>query len=309
MEVKKLLIKGNPLLSLANTIDWNYVYNVPTVNITSNDHTHDDRYYRISDVRARIDSATSAINDLTEKVDLLNETTGISLDSSDASFYLPSESTSFTNGFTISLGIIMKSTTLGIIFNKEESYELQITPDGYLSYALQQDGETLNWNWIYTGIKLQVNARHKITFCYDGVNTRVTIYIDGGLFYDSDITTEFGTASTIGAYKTTDNGLTKTTTEVPIPTSLAQVTDDLKFGLRSSNGYPLTGSLFDTIVLYDRFLSSDEVKSVLSLAENKISTIPNLVAYYNFEGTSPLLDKSTHGVVAKTTGSISYKIL
>jgi len=298
MKVQQLKINNKNLLREDGTIDWFDVYNVPIVSITNNNHTHDDRYYRISEVNSRISSATTAIEDLIEKVDLLNETTGISLNSNDASISIPASNTSFSTAFTISVGVITpEPENASIIFNKEDSYELQISTSGYLSYAMHDDS---SWAWIYTGIKISFNKRHIITFVYDGNNNKVLIYINGGLIYDSTIN---------GSYLTNSPYDTPTSTVINIPSTLAINNNPLLFGLRSNNAEPLINGKFDTILIYNKALSSSEVKTILTVRENNISNISNLIAYYNFEGTSPLTDKSGNNITASTTGSVSYVVL
>jgi len=71
MDILKLEINKQIILDEANKIDWGKVKNTPLINITSNAHTHDDRYYRQSDVDSRINSLSLAIADLEEKVNNL----------------------------------------------------------------------------------------------------------------------------------------------------------------------------------------------------------------------------------------------
>jgi len=71
MDVLKLEINKQTILDEANNIDWSKVKNTPSIIITSNTHTHDDRYYRQSDVDSRINSLSLAIADLEEKINNL----------------------------------------------------------------------------------------------------------------------------------------------------------------------------------------------------------------------------------------------
>jgi len=298
MTVKTFEINGVAVVRADGTIDWDKVYNVPVVNNTDNNHTHGDRYYTIAEVLSRISSATDAIDDLIEKVDLLNETTGILLSSSDATVFAPSANTSFTTGYTISFGVVYQTSLVPtIFFNKENSYEIQVSPDGWLSYATAGTGVS-SWAWIWTGIQVPPNERHKVTMCYDGPGARIHIYLDGGLAYDSAVHGTFsGTAET------------PSTTVNVIPSSLLQVSDPLRFGLRGNNGQSLLNGKFDTILCYNRFLAKEDVKKVLSAQEGKLPAVAGLVLYYDFEGITPLADKSGNGITASTLGTVSYVVL
>ena len=68
MIVKELKINNSDVLDDTGKIDWIKVKNTPTINITSNAHTHDDRYYQKPDVDSRINSLNSAVNDLDGRV-------------------------------------------------------------------------------------------------------------------------------------------------------------------------------------------------------------------------------------------------
>lgn len=71
MRVLELKVNGSLLLDLTNKIDWGIVKNTPSIVITSNAHTHGDRYYTQSEVTARINSLSVAIDGLTAKVNAL----------------------------------------------------------------------------------------------------------------------------------------------------------------------------------------------------------------------------------------------
>ena len=49
--------------------DWGKVYGTPVANITSNSHTHWDRYYSKNDVDLRVSSLEKSLNSLQEKID------------------------------------------------------------------------------------------------------------------------------------------------------------------------------------------------------------------------------------------------
>jgi len=68
MLVLTLEMNEQELVNDVGDIDWGYVKNAPTVNITNNNHDHTDRYYTKSDVDSRITSLTAAVNGLDEKI-------------------------------------------------------------------------------------------------------------------------------------------------------------------------------------------------------------------------------------------------
>ncbi len=68
MTVIELEIAGSSIMNEVGDIDWGIVVNTPNIEITSNDHSHDDRYYTQPDVNARISSLTTAVDDLEIKV-------------------------------------------------------------------------------------------------------------------------------------------------------------------------------------------------------------------------------------------------
>jgi len=71
MIVLELEISGQSIVSEAGDIDWGIVKNTPHINITDNNHSHNDRYYTHSEVDSRISSLTTAIDGLEEKVNNL----------------------------------------------------------------------------------------------------------------------------------------------------------------------------------------------------------------------------------------------
>ena len=68
MQVKTFEINGIEIVDSGGRVDWNYVVETPRVIITSNAHTHADRYYVKSEVDLRITSLQKALNSLQEKV-------------------------------------------------------------------------------------------------------------------------------------------------------------------------------------------------------------------------------------------------
>ncbi len=68
MQVKTFEINGIEIVDSGGRVDWNYVIETPKITITSNAHTHNDRYYVKSEVDLRITSLQKALNSLQEKV-------------------------------------------------------------------------------------------------------------------------------------------------------------------------------------------------------------------------------------------------
>jgi VCBS repeat-containing protein len=162
-----------------------------------------------------------------------------------------------SDGFTISQKIHV--TGAGMVFNKESTYEVAIENDGSVRYALRaSDGS--GWIWNDTGVDIAFNTDMVLTMVYDGATQTLKTYIDGQLFAVS-----------------TQN----------VPTSLYSTTNELLFGERGSNNQPLEGT-FDDIRIYDRALSGAEVAAI-----GNVTT--GLQAYYDFETSNALTDKSGNG--------------
>lgn len=68
MTVIELNIAGSTIMNEVGDIDWGIVVNTPNISITSNAHSHDDRYYTQAEVNSRITSLTTAVDDLEVKV-------------------------------------------------------------------------------------------------------------------------------------------------------------------------------------------------------------------------------------------------
>lgn len=68
MVIIELNIAGSQIMNEVGDIDWGIVNNTPTISITDNAHSHDDRYYIRADVDSRISSLTTAVDDLEIKV-------------------------------------------------------------------------------------------------------------------------------------------------------------------------------------------------------------------------------------------------
>lgn len=68
MQVKTFEINGVEIIDSGGRVDWNHVIETPSETITSNDHTHADRYYVKSEVDLRIASLQKVLNSLQEKV-------------------------------------------------------------------------------------------------------------------------------------------------------------------------------------------------------------------------------------------------
>ena len=166
----------------------------------------------------------------------------------------------FTNAFTISESV--KPTGAGIVFNKENEYEVAIEGDGSVRYAMRAANGS-GWVWNDTGYNVALNSEHTLTHVYDGTNTTLKTYVDGALV---------------------------ATSTANVPTTLYSgynATNNLLFGERGSNNQPLEGTL-DDIRIYNTALSSAQVANI----GNETG---GLVAAYDFEGANPLADKSGNG--------------
>ena len=163
--------------------------------------------------------------------------------------------------FTISQTITPDSN--GIIFNKEGSYEVAIQ-NGKIQYALQ--GTSGSWYWIDTGYAPIPGKEQTITAVYDGAHQQFTVYVDGQEVYDKT------------------GGLPSQLRPHP--------NQDLLFGERGINNQGIKGT-FDNIVIYDKVLTDAEISDLANgiLAGGE-------VAHYDFETSTPLVDKSTHNHTA-----------
>ncbi len=167
----------------------------------------------------------------------------------------------FTNAFTVSLNVLATGNG-GIIFNKENAYEIAQEADGSIRYALRADNGS-GWVWNDTGYDLPDNELHNLTFVYDGASNTITLYEDGVVVASSSQN---------------------------VPDELILNNNDLLFGERGHNNQSFEGQ-FDEIRIYDSALSAAEV---VDLA-NGIDVSNHLVSYYDFDGSNPLTDKSGNG--------------
>jgi len=71
MILNELIVDGKVLMGATGQFDWGYVKNAPTINITDNNHTHDDRYYTKSEFDDRMALLDQMVNDLVTKIDNL----------------------------------------------------------------------------------------------------------------------------------------------------------------------------------------------------------------------------------------------
>ncbi|MEP6749344.1 MAG: LamG-like jellyroll fold domain-containing protein [Bacteroidota bacterium] len=69
----------------------------------------------------------------------------------------------------------------GIIFNKENSYELARFTDGTLEYALSANGAGTDWNWVNSGLVTPLNTWSHFAFIKSGAS--ITIYLNGSVSY------------------------------------------------------------------------------------------------------------------------------
>jgi hypothetical protein len=73
----------------------------------------------------------------------------------------------------------------GILLNKENTYEVALTTDNRIKYAIHvtdENGQNAGWAWITTNVTLTPNEYSHIALTYDKGN--VKIYKDGQLVYD-----------------------------------------------------------------------------------------------------------------------------
>ncbi len=167
----------------------------------------------------------------------------------------------FTNAFSISLNVLATGNG-GIIFNKENAYEIAQEADGSIRYALRADDGS-GWVWNDTGYDLPFNELHNLIFSYDGVTNTIKLYIDGA---------EVASSST------------------NVPDELITNNNDLQFGERGNNNQSFEGR-FDGVQIFDSVLNASEVYDLA----NGTSVSSGLVSYYDFDGSNPLDDKSGNG--------------
>jgi hypothetical protein len=85
-----------------------------------------------------------------------------------------------------------------IIVNQEETYEVALTTDDKIAYAINVDtdgdGTGDSWAWITTDVQLTPDEYQHITLTYDGTTGEVKIYKDGEEVYNK---TDFSTGTLI----------------------------------------------------------------------------------------------------------------
>ncbi|SFV59986.1 hypothetical protein MNB_SV-6-1603 [hydrothermal vent metagenome] len=165
----------------------------------------------------------------------------------------------FTDAFTISQKIRVDKA--GIVFNKEDVFEVAVVSNGSVQYAIKADDGS-GWKWNDTGYDLPLSEFHTLTSVYDGSQNSLKFYVDG---------------------------LEVSSSSENVPSALYQNDDALLFGERGNNNQPMEG-IFDDIQIYDKPLTDDEVSKVANGG-----TIDGISAYYDFEGYNPLEDKSGNG--------------
>jgi hypothetical protein len=84
----------------------------------------------------------------------------------------------------------------GIIFSKENSFEVARFADGSIQYALSANGAGTDWVWTNTGVTIPLNAWSHISFVKDG--NIVQCYLNGILSYTSTTAPAALTANTYG---------------------------------------------------------------------------------------------------------------
>ncbi|MFM8931176.1 MAG: LamG-like jellyroll fold domain-containing protein, partial [Gemmataceae bacterium] len=170
---------------------------------------------------------------------------------------------------TLEAWIYPTSSSDGIIFNKENSYEIARFGDGRIQYALCLGGDG-NWAWVNSGLTAPLNTWTHVAMVKTGGS--VTVYLNGG-------TSAGGSQATI-----TGN-----------PATLAPNTRDFRIGGRGNGGQPFAGRI-DEARVWNRALSQSEVDTQRSQQIDGASN--GLVAYYRFnEGAGTLAANNA------TTGS------
>jgi hypothetical protein len=89
-----------------------------------------------------------------------------------------------------------------IIVNQEETYEVALTKDNKIKYAINVGGGS--WRWITTDVQLTPNEYQHITLTYDGTTGVVKIYKNGKEVYNK---TDFPTGTLTTSWRAQNCGL------------------------------------------------------------------------------------------------------
>ena len=88
------------------------------------------------------------------------------------------------------------------IVNQEETYEVALTTDNRIKYAINVGGSS--WQWITTDVQLTPDEYQHIALTYDGTTGEVKIYKDGEEVYNK---TDLSTGTLITSSRAQDYGL------------------------------------------------------------------------------------------------------
>ena len=226
--------------------------------------------YTLSDGNGGTDTAVVtlnviAVNDAPDAVDDNNLDGHLDVTANNAHINVGEADFDFTNAFTISQNLTFEGNG-GIIFNKENSYEIAVSSNGSISYALNEASGTNTWAWNDTGYNLEQNVEHHISFVYDGTSNTVQLFVDGVL---------------------------ESTNSANVPDALANTNSQLMFGERGNNNQPFEGKI-DNIQIHDVALDATSI----ALIANGQQITSGLVASYDFNGDTPLVDTSGNGHTA-----------
>ena len=88
------------------------------------------------------------------------------------------------------------------IVNQEETYEVALTTDNRIKYAINVGGSS--WQWITTDVQLTPDEYQHIALTYDGTTGEVKIYKDGEEVYNK---TDFPTGTLTTSWRAQNYGL------------------------------------------------------------------------------------------------------
>jgi len=184
--------------------------------------------------------------------------------------------------FSISIWVEMNKLCSGsyecMIFNKEESYELEYVYDRPLSWAIRRDNMPA-WLSHYTSIKAIENKCTHLALTYDGRN--VNTYLDGKLFKS-----------------------------VNYPGVVSKTNYPLRLGMRSiysqaATSVSITGKI-DDFRYHNRALTEAEIKQLYETTESKINQ-PPLAQFTasSIQGAAPLTVNFDASAASDADGTIS----
>ncbi|MCY2939140.1 MAG: Ig-like domain-containing protein, partial [Planctomycetota bacterium] len=146
----------------------------------------------------------------------------------------------------------------GIIFNKENSFEIARFANGSIQFALSANGTGSDWVWVNTGLSVALNAWTHVAMVKNG--STVTIYLNGG-------TAAGGTQGTISGQ----------------PATLGANASDLYIGGRTAFAQGFQGKMHEARV-WNVARSQSEVQSGMALAVS--ASASGLVGYWDLREVS-----------------------